>query len=114
MRPLAGAPFDIEVSVHDAEVTVRLQGELDFTSADILDSATSQVADQDAVHLVLDFEDLTFLDSEGVKVIIHLWRKVKKANGTLEIVSCRPDVGRVFEILGFSEQLCVRVADVPN
>ena len=111
---MAGTPFDIEVSIQDADVTVRLQGELDFTSADILDSATCEVADRDAVHLVLDFENLTFLDSEGVKVLIQIWRKVKKANGTLEIVSCRPDVGRVFEILGFSEQLCVRVAGVSN
>jgi len=103
--------FDVQVESRDMEVTVRLQGELDFSSARVLDVVTRDLANRESVHLVFDFENLTFLDSEGVKVLLEIRRKVRGANGSLEIVHCRRDVGRVFEILGFVEDLCVRVAE---
>ena len=108
---MAAPVFDFEVVSCDTEVTVRLQGELDLSSARVLDAATHDLATRESVHFVFDFEDLTFLDSEGVKVLLEIRRKVRGANGSLEIVRCRRDVGRVFEILGFLEYLCVRVAE---
>ena len=105
------APFDVDVEVGDTEVTIRLQGELDFWSTAMLDSAIRDIAAREAVHIVLDFANLTFLDSEGVKLLLTLRKKVSRGNGSLEIIGCRPDVGRIFQLLGLSEELCVQIAD---
>jgi anti-anti-sigma factor len=86
-------------------VTVRLTGEVDIASVDDLRAATREAANRDgAVHLILDCEHLSFLDSSGVKALLE----AHDAFDT-KVVLVRPRrvVTRVFEVTGLTQLFTV-------
>lgn len=55
--------------------------------------------------LVVDLSAVQFLDSSGVKVLMHIGRIAQERGGDLVAVSCQPAVSRVLEITGLGGPL---------
>jgi anti-sigma B factor antagonist len=84
------------------EVTVRVAGEIDMASAPCLwDRLEKELGEAD-IHLTLDFSEVSFVDSEGIKVLAAAYHRLKSSGGEMSIVGCGRAICRVFEILGIS------------
>lgn len=84
---------------------VRVSGELDMANADQLARAVDATS---APHVVLDLEELAYLDSAGLRAIDHAYRRLAEGGRTLAVVAS-PDsrAGWTFRIAGFGEGLVV-------
>lgn len=93
-------PFDVSVEWEDGQPIVTICGELDFATAPILQEALKDVLDKGAEHLILDFHQVTFLDSEGLKVLLLAYRLLRDRGGRIAVEGCSRFVAKTFEILG--------------
>ena len=84
-----------------SQVTVVIGGELDHCAAPQIRSMLDDVlSDPMIVHLVLDLENLTFMDSSGIGVLLGRLRTLSARGGSLSVKGMRPSVEKLFRLSG--------------
>jgi anti-anti-sigma factor len=70
-------------------------------------AAGHQLDELDDVHgpLLLDLHGVTFLDSSGAAALVRLYQRCPRADCTLQLERCSPQVERVLRILNLYEIL---------
>ena len=93
--------FHAEVKQDGAVMTVALNGRIDSTNAAEAEKEITSSTEGFSGELVLDAENLQYISSAGLRVILRL----KKANKTTRIVNASPDVYEIFDMTGFTEMM---------
>ena len=90
--------MSVEVDGAAASPVVRLLGELDLAGVELVRSRVDAVLAGEPPGLVFDLEDLSFIDSSGLGVLIDAARRTA-------VTVRRPTsaVRRVFEVTGLDE-----------
>jgi anti-sigma B factor antagonist/stage II sporulation protein AA (anti-sigma F factor antagonist) len=94
--------------------TVRLAvgGEVDLATADQLATAMAQaLADGRLNQLVVDLDQVTFLDSTGVATLMAAYRLADGSGTGFVVTNCRDNVRRVLEITGVYKSLAAGDSD---
>ena len=60
----------------------------------------------DASELVIDFADLDYISSAGLRVLLSA-QKVMNRQGSMVIRNVKPEVMDIFEVTGFSDILTI-------
>ena len=96
-----GLQFHVElVNPTEGVAVVELEGELDVYSAPQFKEALLQGIAEGAQRIIVDLAKVTFIDSSGLSVLVSGAKRVRRGEGTLDIV-CRDDnIRRIFEITG--------------
>jgi anti-sigma B factor antagonist len=92
--------FELASSRDGEWMTVALRGEVDLASAPQFRRALHDLIDQGNMRVVLDLENLEFMDSTGLGVLIGCLKRLKEGEGELVLERVRPAVSRVFEVTG--------------
>jgi anti-sigma B factor antagonist len=92
---------------------VHLEGRLDIGNAAEFEKACLAWIDEGRPNLVLDFGDLEYISSAGLRSILAATKKAKAANGSLSLCSLSGLVAEVISISGFDSILTV-FEDVPQ
>ncbi len=82
--------------------------EIDPASADAFSAEVADAVERAADvggQVVLDFEDVCFIDSTGLTVLLDAYRTLGAQDRTLTIVNVVPRVRRVFEVTGLEQFL---------
>lgn len=111
VEPELRVTVDSEPWSHDSAVVVRVSGEVDIQTSSILDNQLQQVLGDGAVSIVVDLAGVAFLDSTGLSVLVAGLKRCQAAGGTLQVVSPRPHVRRVFEVTGLTDVFQMEVPD---
>jgi anti-sigma B factor antagonist len=83
----------------DGLAIVRLEGELDLTTAAEAEATMRRVEDEDPSRtIVLDLRGLRFLDSTGLRAIISADSRARRIGRRLRVVPGPEPVHRVFRI----------------
>ena len=91
----------------DGVLTIFLSGRVDSSNAEAVErELQSLIAANRADKLVLDAEDLAYISSAGLRVILRL----RKANASLKIVNASSEVYDIFEMTGFTEMIPIEKA----
>jgi stage II sporulation protein AA (anti-sigma F factor antagonist) len=91
----------IDLEVKQKVLCIRLSGELDHHSAESLRENVNQAIENYQIqHLVLNLEQLTFMDSSGLGVILGRYKQIKQKNGEMVVCAISPAVKRLFEMSG--------------
>ena len=82
-------------------LTVALTGEIDHQCAKAyMDAISSKIEVYTPRECILDFEQVSFMDSSGIAVVIHALRCMTRIRGVLEVSGLRSQPMRVFQISG--------------
>lgn len=85
-------------------VTVRLKGELDHCSAQgIRRELDAILADPSIRRLILDMENMSFMDSSGIGVILGRYRVLQGRNGTVAVRNMNRSVAKIFHLSGMGQ-----------
>jgi anti-sigma B factor antagonist len=79
---------------------IAVDGELDLAAAPDLRRAIEAAIDAGAVTLVIDLNEVTFIDSTAIGVLLATRERLVRSGGSLEVVCVEPNVVRVLEIVG--------------
>jgi anti-sigma B factor antagonist len=85
---------------------IRMLGELDLSVIGLVDREMERAEASDASQIVLDLEELEFMDASGIRLLLHLNERSQSTGGRLRISgSGAPQVQRVIELTGVHELL---------
>lgn len=94
----------VDKKVSNGELIITLDGRLDTNTAPTLEKEVELL---DGVEkLILDFENLDYISSAGLRIILTLQKTMKK-QGSMIIKNVKDEVKEVFEITGFSDILTI-------
>ncbi len=84
-----------------ANLIVRLKGELDHHSSNLLREAVEKELKKDIVqNIILNMEKITFMDSSGLGVILGRYKQVKARGGQVIICVRNEHVKRILQMGG--------------
>lgn len=88
-------------------IVLALHGELDLVGAPLLQSEIEAAAVEQAPMIVLDLEDLQFIDSSGLRVILSAHERARERGQTFALTRGSQQVQRLLSIAGVSGHLTV-------
>jgi anti-sigma B factor antagonist len=90
---------------HDTEgVRVRVVGELDIATVPELDRVLEGLSSDGPSRLLIDLNDVEFMDSTGVAALIRAKRSAESTHCCFTVLHSTPAVRRLFELSGLLDQ----------
>ena len=85
-------------------VTVYLEGELDHFSAQQIRRIMDNAIEESSIKsMILDMENMTFMDSSGIGVILGRYRFLCRRGGEVAVRNMNPHVKKVFCLSGMNQ-----------
>jgi anti-anti-sigma factor len=93
-------PLDIAItSEPNNGKRISITGSLDSNTAPELQQRIDTVVDDSVTTTIIDFKDLDFLSSAGLRVIFKTKKLMAARSGKLLLVNLQPQIKKVFEII---------------
>jgi len=90
-----------KIKTVDRCITVFLNGEIDHHTARIIREEIDAAIDENKPHtLILDFREITFMDSSGIGLVMGRIRQMQLLRGELHITNCSPHIEKVMRLAG--------------
>lgn len=101
--------MNIEFIESGQELTIRLSGELDHHGAEkTRDEIDEKVNSNNITKLIIDFENLDFIDSSGIGFVIGRYKNIRKRNGVIEIVNASKKVRKILDMSGIGKIINIK------
>lgn len=88
----------IETRLEHGHTVVTPYGEIDLSTVETFREELNELIIQGRVHLLVDFDETTFLDSLAVGALIGARRKAQAFNGSVGIVCNRQRLLKLFRV----------------
>ena len=95
--------MNIIVELLNTTAQLKVEGRLDTITAPDLDKRINEL---DAKEIVLDLENLEYISSAGLRVLLAAHKKFVKLNG-MKVTNVKPEVMEIFEMTGFADILTI-------
>lgn len=93
--------MSVQINVAGEVVTAYLVGEIDHHTAkemrEVIDSAVELNM---PTLLVLDFKDVSFMDSSGIGLVMGRYRNLIKTGAELSIMGAPPQINKMLKLAG--------------
>ena len=99
--------MEIQIRESGAACVVAVAGKLDTLSAGDYEKAMNQLIAQGRTRFVVDFSELSYISSAGLRVLLATSKQLKPKGGLAVFANLQANVLDVFEMTGFSTILGV-------
>ncbi|NLY71829.1 MAG: STAS domain-containing protein [Clostridiales bacterium] len=82
------------------------QGEIDISTAPVLRSCLDEAFNEEKGHIVLDFDQLRYMDSTGLGVIIGAYSRMKEKGYRIVLKNPRKNILKLLQITNLDRILC--------
>lgn len=86
---------------------VTIRGDVDVYTAPVLREHLDRLIATGHRHLVVNLEDVPFIDSTGLGVLVGRLKLTRLQKGSMRVVCTVPRILRVFEITGLNQVFCL-------
>lgn len=93
--------MDVTEKRQDGVMILGLKGRLDSNTSDGFEKKLLGMVQSGEARLVLDFEELDYISSAGLRVLLKAAKELKRSNGRLFICSMKDYIREIFEMSGF-------------
>jgi len=96
---------DLSLTSRDEGIrtVVGVGGEIDVYTAPKLREQIVKLVDDGRYHLVIDMEDVEFLDSTGLGVLVGGLKRARAHDGSLRLVCTQERILKIFRITGLTK-----------
>ncbi len=96
--------MSVSINVAGEVVTAYLGGELDHhTAKEMRETIDNAVELNMPSLLILDFKDISFMDSSGIGLVMGRYRNLIKTGAQLHITGAPPQIYKMFKIAGIEK-----------
>ncbi len=96
--------MSVSINVTGEVVTAYLSGDIDHHSAkDMREAIDSAVELNMPTLLVLDFKDVSFMDSSGIGLVMGRYRNLLKTGAGLSIMNAPSNIAKMLKIGGIEK-----------
>lgn len=94
----------VQLEHRESELIARLSGELDHHSARSLREQVDAAVEQSSIRrLRLDFQEVTFMDSSGVGLVMGRYRLMHVLGGTLTVSGTSERIRQMMRMAGLDK-----------
>jgi anti-sigma B factor antagonist len=104
-RVIAAGPLTIEVGPQLETCLVRVEGELDLAGVPMLERELEELLSSDLQSVILDLEELEFIDSLGLRCLLEAARGSRANGDRLRMLRPTGQVARILKLTGVGEVL---------
>ena len=98
---LGGLVLNLEKKIERLTLLLRLDGELDMHTASMVRQAIDIEIEKRGIRtVILNFQDVQFVDSSGLGVILGRYKKLLPLGGKLKITNVPPHIYKIMELSG--------------
>ena len=95
--------------LQDGVLTIALTGEIDHHCAKCyIQAITGKIEAYTPQICILDFQEVSFMDSSGIAVVINALRVMAKIDGKLELSGLQPQPLKVFHASGVDKLITMK------
>ena len=96
--------MDLKLAVqdHGDHATIKVGGEVDLATSPQLQAVLVDLVDRGLHQLIIDLEQVSFLDCAGIGMLVDARRRVQEQGGSLTLVRPRPFVRQVLALTGMT------------
>ena len=99
--------LDLESTQRGATSILTLRGEVDVYTAPRLRQAIVDLVDAGSPRVVVDMENVDFLDSTGLGVLVEGWKRARARESDLAVVATQDKILKIFDITGLNKWLAI-------
>ncbi len=93
--------MSVEINVTGEVVTAYLGGELDHhTAKEMREAIDSAIELNMPTLLILDFKNVSFMDSSGIGLVMGRYRNLIKTGAELHIMGAPPNIYKMLKLAG--------------
>ena len=97
--------------LQDGQLTVVLTGEIDHHCAkNYINSISAKIEAHTPQICILDFQEVTFMDSSGIAVVINALRNMSRIEGKLVLAGLNDQPMKVFRTSGIDKLVEIKEA----
>jgi anti-sigma B factor antagonist len=94
------------IEEHQSGINIfKLNGRLDSNTSQGFEKKIFQAIDDGSKNMIIDFKDLEYISSAGLRVILKATKALKREEGKMMLCDMQDYVKEVFEIAGFDSFL---------
>ena len=94
--------MEITEKKHNDVKVIKVSGRLDSNTFDVLGQKMNSIDD---MKIIMDFSELDYISSAGLRIILMNAKKMKKTGGHFRLCCMKEFIKEIFDIAGFSRIL---------
>ena len=98
--------LNISKTIRDDDAVFVLEGRLDTTTAQDLEHVLQKAMPR-VSKLTLDFENLDYISSAGLRVLLSAQKTMSAKDGEMKLLHVNEAILDIFEVTGFSDILTI-------
>jgi stage II sporulation protein AA (anti-sigma F factor antagonist) len=102
--------MDIQIQESGNAWEMSVKGKLDAVSAGDYEKAVRQLITDGKTRFVVDFAELSYISSAGLRVLLSTAKQLKPKGGVVLFANLQDNVREVFEMTGFSSILGIHAS----
>jgi len=102
-----GYGVDIHLEKVDQKVILRIEGRLDAVTCPLVEKKIHSLIEEKQLYLLLDFTDVEYMSSAGLRFLLSSTKKIKSQKGSLILFSISEEVLRIIRMAGFEKLLTI-------
>lgn len=102
--------MEINKAISNQNVIISLKGRLDTMTAPQLESEINNLDYAETETVTLKLQELEYVSSSGLRVILMLHKNLKKNGGNLKIVNVSNTIMELFSMTGMADYLDIEQA----
>lgn len=100
--------FAVDVAKSNGEIVVRVRGEVDLYTAPQLRERLDEAVNGPSPNVIVDLEQLDFIDSTGLGVLVGALKQARAAGGDVTLRNPTRSTHKILEIAGLTELFAVQ------
>lgn len=93
--------MNIQQTTRDGVTVLAPSGRIDTTTSAHVDETIRRVVDEGVRDLVVDFSNVEYISSAGLRVLLVLAKRMRELQGRLVLCGMPESVRQVFRLAGF-------------
>lgn len=94
----------IRIECIGTTLVVKINGEIDHhTAPELREAMDKELALRNIDNIVLDFDEVSFMDSSGIGMIVGRYKQIASRGGKMMIIRVKPQVDKILEISGLKK-----------
>lgn len=97
--------MSLEIKYNNLENAIEIKpiGEVDIYTSLELKNKTYKLIEENNQDIIINGENLDYIDSTGLGVIMGIYKKLKEKNLNIKILNLKPNIYKLFDITGLNK-----------
>jgi anti-anti-sigma factor len=91
---------NMEILLDSKNNIVKIKGEIDLNNSKKLKEEVNKIINK---NIVMDFKEVSYLDSAGIGALISIHKDLQSKSGSLEIINIDKKIKELFDMVGLSK-----------